>query len=180
LLKVTFVFPSACNVVLAPNVLDRFFKNSVLETQYSAILNRLVCFMKTINKFLYVYYELLTLILLTWRIWWARNNASRWQMGFNSTFKGLIRCYKHTGSKTNKLQRISGGIVCVVLQNRLMSFPVLFSKDEGKYILVHTMRAHGGGELQLHFFLTSALNGIEKFSSHPRWFTLGGIARNTH
>ena len=34
----------------------------------------------------------LTLILLTWRIWWAPNNASRWQMGFNSAFKGLM-CY---------------------------------------------------------------------------------------
>ena len=31
---------------------------------------------------------LLTLILLIWRIWWA-NNASKWQMGFNSAFKGL-------------------------------------------------------------------------------------------
>jgi len=31
----------------------------------------------------------LTLILLTWKIWWAPNNASRWQMGFNSAFKGL-------------------------------------------------------------------------------------------
>jgi len=30
------------------------------------------------------------LILLTWRIWWAPNNASRWQMGFNSAFEGLI------------------------------------------------------------------------------------------
>jgi hypothetical protein len=29
-------------------------------------------------------------ILLTWRIWWAPNNASKWQMGFNSVFKGLI------------------------------------------------------------------------------------------
>jgi hypothetical protein len=28
--------------------------------------------------------------LLTWRIWWAPNNASRWQMGFDSAFKGLI------------------------------------------------------------------------------------------
>jgi hypothetical protein len=36
----------------------------------------------------------LTLILLTWRIWWAPNNASRWQMGFNSAFKGLIKFYK--------------------------------------------------------------------------------------
>ena len=33
----------------------------------------------------------LTLILLTWRIWWATNNASRWQMGFNSAFKELIK-----------------------------------------------------------------------------------------
>ena len=30
----------------------------------------------------------LTLILLTWRKWWT-NNASKWQMGFNSAFKGL-------------------------------------------------------------------------------------------
>jgi hypothetical protein len=32
----------------------------------------------------------LTLILLTGSIWWAPNNASKWQMGFNSAFKGLI------------------------------------------------------------------------------------------
>jgi len=25
----------------------------------------------------------LTLNPLTWKIWWALNNASRWQMGFN-------------------------------------------------------------------------------------------------
>jgi hypothetical protein len=31
----------------------------------------------------------LTLILLTWRIWWAPNNASRWQIGFNSALKVL-------------------------------------------------------------------------------------------
>ena len=31
----------------------------------------------------------LTLILLTWRICWALNNASKCQMGFNSAFKGL-------------------------------------------------------------------------------------------
>jgi hypothetical protein len=33
----------------------------------------------------------LTLILLMWRIWWAPNNASKWQMGFNSGFKGLTK-----------------------------------------------------------------------------------------
>jgi hypothetical protein len=32
----------------------------------------------------------LTLILLTWRKWWAPNNASKQQMGFHSAFKGLI------------------------------------------------------------------------------------------
>jgi hypothetical protein len=31
----------------------------------------------------------LTLILLTWRIWWAPNNASRCQVGYNSAFKEL-------------------------------------------------------------------------------------------
>jgi hypothetical protein len=31
----------------------------------------------------------LTLILLTWKIWRAPNNASKWQMGFKSAFKGL-------------------------------------------------------------------------------------------
>jgi hypothetical protein len=31
----------------------------------------------------------LTLIMLTWKIRWAPNNASRWQVGFNSAFRGL-------------------------------------------------------------------------------------------
>jgi len=35
----------------------------------------------------------LTLSPLTWRIWWAPNNAIRWQMGFNLAFKGLIHCF---------------------------------------------------------------------------------------
>jgi hypothetical protein len=36
---------------------------------------------------------LLTLTLLTWKIRWAPNNASKWQMEFNSAFKGLITVY---------------------------------------------------------------------------------------
>ena len=31
----------------------------------------------------------LTLFLLTWRIWWAPNKANKWQMEFNLAFKGL-------------------------------------------------------------------------------------------
>ena len=37
----------------------------------------------------------LTLTLLTWTKWWAPASASKWQMGFNSAFKGLIK-NKHT------------------------------------------------------------------------------------
>jgi hypothetical protein len=33
--------------------------------------------------------QLRLLILLTWRIWWVHNKASKRQMGFNSVFKGL-------------------------------------------------------------------------------------------
>jgi len=36
----------------------------------------------------------LTLILLTWRIWRAPNNASRRKMGFNSAFKDLNQRHK--------------------------------------------------------------------------------------
>jgi hypothetical protein len=54
----------------------------------------------TITELFYVtnssaWLMLLTLILLTWRIWWAPNNASKWQMGFNSTFKVLMYELKH-------------------------------------------------------------------------------------
>jgi len=54
--------------------------------------------------------SLLTLILLMWRIWWAHNNASKWQNGFNSAFTGLrllhsitVRCIiVCSGSRTGK------------------------------------------------------------------------------
>ena len=36
----------------------------------------------------------LTLILLTWTIWRAATNASKWRMGFNSAFKVLIVAWR--------------------------------------------------------------------------------------
>jgi hypothetical protein len=40
------------------------------------------------------YHEIgLTLILLTWSIGWAPNNARKWQMGFNWDFKVLIEIF---------------------------------------------------------------------------------------
>ena len=50
------------------------------QEMYKSILN-------SVWGLVFIY---LTLILLTWRIWWAPNNASRWQIGFNWAFKGLI------------------------------------------------------------------------------------------
>jgi len=44
----------------------------------------------------------LTLNLLTWRIWWAPNNASKGQMRFNSAFKGLKQCLSSFGPQTRK------------------------------------------------------------------------------
>jgi hypothetical protein len=45
----------------------------------------------------------LTLILLMWRIWWVPNNVSRWQMNFNSAFKGLIvLSHNPTGIRPHK------------------------------------------------------------------------------
>jgi hypothetical protein len=40
----------------------------------------------------------LTLILLTSTKWWAPASGSKWQMGFNSTFKGLKKEYGYTSA----------------------------------------------------------------------------------
>jgi len=41
----------------------------------------------------------LTLSQLTWRIRWASNNASKWQMEFNSAFKWFITYYSPNGRR---------------------------------------------------------------------------------
>ena len=46
----------------------------------------------------------LTLILVTLRKLWTPNNASKWQMGFNSAFKGL-KCKNNDMSKLNVLMK---------------------------------------------------------------------------
>jgi hypothetical protein len=52
-----------------------------------------------------VSHKSLTLILLTWTIWRAPTNASKWRMGFNSTFKGLMDLVplKYFGSKDTEM-----------------------------------------------------------------------------
>jgi hypothetical protein len=56
------------------------YKSNIIETYLQLWFS---CFYN------FFYHSPLTLILLMWKIWWAPNNASRWQMGFNSVFKGL-------------------------------------------------------------------------------------------
>jgi hypothetical protein len=56
----------------------------------------------------------LTLILLTCRKWWAPNNASKQQMGFNPAFKGLMLLYCRSNCRisesdyTSAMYQISG------------------------------------------------------------------------
>jgi len=61
-----------------------------------------------------VYFKL-TLILLTWRIWWAPNNASKWQMGFNSAFKGLISWTETILHLTTYILEVTTG--CIIDQD---------------------------------------------------------------
>ena len=59
------------------------------------------CHCRTVYIFQYVFQKCsLTLILLTWRIRWAPNNASIWQMGFNWAFKGL-NCKTSSDTKSH-------------------------------------------------------------------------------
>ena len=44
----------------------------------------------------------LTLILLTWTIWRAPANASKWRMGFNSAFKGLKVSYSERKGQVSR------------------------------------------------------------------------------
>ena len=50
----------------------------------------------------------LTLNPLTWKIWWT-NNASRWQMGFNSALKGLKTRRRSDKCKTHEVKPKGGG-----------------------------------------------------------------------
>ena len=54
----------------------------------------------------------LTLILLTWRIWRVPNNASKWQMGFHSSFKVLI-CVNTVKKNTKNFEAQSRASSCV-------------------------------------------------------------------
>ena len=77
--------------------MTQFYNNKI---NYTEIYNGLMSIWKKVEKLLsgLVNTCYLTLILLTLRIEWAPNNASRWQMLFNSEFK--ITCISVTWFET--------------------------------------------------------------------------------
>ena len=71
----------------------------------------------------------LTLTLLTWRIWWAPNNARKWQIGFNSAYKGLRRKEQRISLNCNTtprawafVRRIFVGSLGSTLQSLLLTW----------------------------------------------------------
>jgi hypothetical protein len=87
------VYVSKCIILLDPislNIkkLQKLWSFALYNSFHSPLTSSCVdpnIFLRTL---LFILTQL-TLILLTWRIWWAPNNASKLQMGLNSVFKGL-------------------------------------------------------------------------------------------
>jgi hypothetical protein len=73
-----------CTVLLSPGV-NTIAVNKCIISISGPCLHPLACQ----DGLWFVDLGRLTLILLMWRIWWAHNNANKWQMGFYSAFKGL-------------------------------------------------------------------------------------------
>ena len=102
-------------------------------------------------------YIRLTLNPLTWKIWWAPNNVSRWQIGFNLAFKGLrwtqadtAPVHKpHTHSSRNVSAKSSP--VCWE-QLTTVPQPTFFSTDDASPCLFYSIH---GFSLQVYFLLTS-------------------------
>jgi hypothetical protein len=67
----------------------------------------------------------LTLYLLMWRIWWAPNNASWWQMGFNLAFKGL-KCWMHLQGLYLESSKTFMVISCAIVQPLILMWEWLW------------------------------------------------------
>jgi len=92
---------------------------------------------------------ILTLILLTWRIWWAHNNASRWQMGFNLAFKRLRRKNAYNTLVTYSSYRTQHVMICCM-------FTYLYTHISGKIfhtaVQISLNRFCGNRKETAHFF----------------------------
>jgi hypothetical protein len=85
---------------------DAWMDDATHQTSMKSPLKLSICPTMALRP---VYRTRLTLNPLTWKIWWAPSNASRWQMGFNSAFKGLDRCNVASQEVTACLAWAPGG-----------------------------------------------------------------------
>jgi len=119
-----------------------------------------------------IFRRLLTLILLTWRIWWVPNNTGRWDLIrefkrlnfskisavlYSPTSSPTLLVYTQMASVTTQLSsehRNTKGtcVLCTSTQNSLcLAAKVLLSLSakvkEGRAVPLHATKAHGGAEL---------------------------------
>ena len=73
--------------------------------------------------------SVLTLNPLTWKIWWAPNNASRWEVGFNSACKGLM--YKHGWSRKFTILTFCHSKRMLSIKNLFPLTPILLTSRIG-------------------------------------------------
>ena len=73
----------------------------------------------------------LTLILLMWTTWRDPTNASKWRMGFNSAFKGLIcPCIGHEDVWRELKQRTTHSFSALYGDGQLHDLSVLTAEGE--------------------------------------------------
>jgi hypothetical protein len=83
-------------------------KHSWAKFRYGRAKHKMICKNSRLQVFDHPSY--LTLILLTWTIWRAPTNASKWRMGFNSAFKGLI-------AVSGNILIVQAGPVTILVEN---------------------------------------------------------------
>ena len=80
---------------------------------------------------------ILTLNPLTWKIWCAPNNTSRWQMGFNSAFKGFkfVAIFQFRLKSSNVKERRRQKCYVLITFPNLFHFSIeLFTIPTTRYI----------------------------------------------
>jgi hypothetical protein len=94
----------------------------------------------------------LTLILPTWRIWWA-NNASKYQMGFNSAFKGLSE---------NAFFRL-----CVYMFRKIVRYNLYISGGGGTPLRIHRKISFAWKYVRVEVWRTNAIG--QTLAGSCRW-----------
>ena len=102
--------------------------------------------------------------MLTWRIWWASINASKWQMGFNSAFKGLMWIVQNTPSVKIRLSKVAAVPVW-----RFTAAQILvgsrYVSDQSVHKETRNRMLFAWNECSLHILITSVMHVLHLASS---------------